>query len=88
MLYQFVRLLCSAINKRNIDIQHASRELILSENILSKQLFTIDFYILNRSITLHYYNIALQKIPVKIATYSTAKIIFTEKEFQPTYVHI
>ena len=54
MLYQFVRLLCSAINKRNKDLQHASKELIISENTLSKQLSTIDFYILNRSITLHY----------------------------------
>ena len=54
MLYQFVRLLCSAINKRNKDLQHASKELIISENTLSKQLSTIDLYILNRSITLHY----------------------------------
>ena len=54
MLYQFVRILCSAINKHNKDLQHASKELIISENTLSKQLSTIDFYILNRSITLHY----------------------------------
>ena len=60
MLYQFVRLLCSVINKRNKDLQHASRELIMSENTLSKQLSTTDFYILNRSITLHY-NKFLQK---------------------------
>ena len=47
------RLLCSAINKRNKEPQHVSKELSQSETFLSKQLSTIDFYILNRSITSH-----------------------------------
>ena len=45
------RLLCSAINKRNKQLQHLSKELSLSENFLSTQLSTIDFYILTKSIT-------------------------------------
>ena len=45
------RLLCSAINKSNKELQHFSKELSLSEKILSKQPFTIDFYILTKFIT-------------------------------------
>ena len=45
------RLLCSAINKRNKELQHLSKELSLSVNVLSTQLSTIDFYILTKSIT-------------------------------------
>ena len=45
------RLLCSAINKRNKELQHLSKELSLSENVLSTQLSTIDFYIFTKSIT-------------------------------------
>ena len=37
------RLLRSAINKRNKELQHLSKELSLSENFLSTQLSTIDF---------------------------------------------
>ena len=44
------RLLRSTINKRNKDIQRVLKELSQSETFLSKQLSTIDFYILNRSI--------------------------------------
>ena len=47
------RLLRSAINECNKELQHVSKELSLSETILSKQLTNIDFYILNRSITSH-----------------------------------
>ena len=47
------RLLCSAINKRNKELQHLSKELSLSKNFLSTQLSTIDFYILTKSITLY-----------------------------------
>ena len=47
------RLLCSTINKRNKELQHLSKELSLSENFLSTQLSTIDFYILTKSITSH-----------------------------------
>ena len=45
------RLLHSAISKRNKKLQHLSKELSLSLNTLSTQLFTIDFYILKKSIT-------------------------------------
>ena len=47
------RLLRSAINKRNKQLQHVLKELSLSENFISKQLSTIAFYILKKSITLH-----------------------------------
>ena len=47
------RLLCSAINKRNKELQHVSKDLSLSENFLFKQLSTIDLYILTKSITSH-----------------------------------
>ena len=45
------RLLRSTINKRNKELQHVSKELSQSKTFLSKQLSTIDFYILNRSIS-------------------------------------
>ena len=47
------RFLRSAINKRNKKLQHVSKDLCLSENFLSKQLSTIDFYILTKSVTSH-----------------------------------
>ena len=47
------RLLPSAINKCNKELQHVSKKLSQSETFLSKQLSNIDFYILNRSITSH-----------------------------------
>ena len=43
----------SAINNRNRKPQLVLKELTISENFISKQLFTIDFYILKRSITSH-----------------------------------
>ena len=54
------RILRSAINKRNKGLQHLSKELTLSENLLSTQLSTIDFYILTKSIT-SYNKKSLQK---------------------------
>ena len=54
------RLLCSAINKRNKELQHLSKELSLFVNVLSMQLSTIDFYILKKSIT-SYNKKSLQK---------------------------
>ena len=45
------RLLSSAINKCNKELQHLSKELSLSEKNLSEQLSAIDFYILTKSIT-------------------------------------
>ena len=47
------RLLRSANNKRNKELQHALKKLSLSENFSSKQLSTMDFYILTKSITSH-----------------------------------
>ena len=54
------RLLCSAINKHNKELQHLSKELSLSVNFLSTQLSTIDFYILAKSIS-SYNKKSLQK---------------------------
>ena len=45
------RLLRSAINKRNKELQHLLKELSLSVSFLSTQLSTIDFYILTKSKT-------------------------------------
>ena len=54
------RLLRSAINKRNIELEHLSKKLSLSVNVLSTQRSTIDFYILTKSIT-SYNKKSLQK---------------------------
>ena len=45
------RLLRSVINKRNKELQHLSKELSLSENVLYAQLSSIDFDILTKYIT-------------------------------------
>ena len=55
------RLLSSAINKRNKELQHLSKEVNLSENALSKQHCTTVFYILTKSIT-SYNKKSLQKL--------------------------
>ena len=55
------RLLRSTINKRNNEIQHVLKELSLCDNFLSKQLSTIDLYILNKSITTSLNRKLLQK---------------------------
>ena len=47
------RLLRSAISKCNKELQHVAKDLSLSENFFSKQLSTIDFYILTKSVTSH-----------------------------------
>ena len=47
------RLLRSTINNRNRELQHALKELSITENVMSKQLCTTDFYILKKSITSH-----------------------------------
>ena len=67
------RLLRSTINKHNKELQHLSKEVSLSENILSTQLFTIDVYILLKFITLHN-KMLLQKV------------IFTEEELYFVYI--
>ena len=46
-------LVRSAINNRNKKLQPVLKERTISENFVSKQLSTIDFYILKRSITSH-----------------------------------
>ena len=46
-------LIRSAINNRNKKLQPVLKELTISENFISKQLSTIDFYIPKRSITSH-----------------------------------
>ena len=53
-------LLRSTINKHNKDLQHLSKELSVSVNVLSTQLSTIDYYILTKSIT-SYNKKSLQK---------------------------
>ena len=47
------KLFRSAISKRNKELQHVLKELNISENFLSKQLSTIDFYILKKSTISH-----------------------------------
>ena len=54
------RLLRNAVSKRKKELQHVLKELSISENFLSKQLSTIDFYILKKSIISHN-NKSLQK---------------------------
>ena len=54
------RLLRSVFNKRNKELQHVSKELRLSRDLLSKQLSTIHFFILIKSIT-SYNKKSLQK---------------------------
>ena len=54
------RLHCSAISHRNKELQHVWKELGISKNFISKQLSTIDFYILKKSVTSHNRN-SLQK---------------------------
>ena len=76
------RLLRSAINKRNKELQHLSKELSLSENFLSTELSTIDFYILTKSIT-SYNKKSLQK-----SLYTQQKkAIFTDEGLQLSCIH-
>ena len=72
------RLLRSAINKRNKELQILSKELSLSENFLSTQLSTIDFSSLQN---------LRQEITVEIVIHSTKKVIFTDKGLQLTCIH-
>ena len=76
------RLLWSAINKRNKELQHLSKELSLSENFLSTQVSTIDFYILTKSI-ISYHKKSLQK-----SVYTQQKkITFSDERLQLTYIY-
>ena len=75
------RLLRSAINKRNKELQHLSKELSLSKNFLSTQLSTIGFYILTKSMT------RCQLIAAEKVIHSTKKVIFTDEGLQLTYIY-
>ena len=79
--YQFAKD-CSAINKRNKELQHLSKGLSVIENFLSTQLFTTDFYILTKSITLY------NKKSLKKSLHSAKEVIFTAEGSQLTYIHI
>ena len=54
------RLLRSAIDKGNEELEHISKEFSVSENFLSAQLSITDFYILTKSLT-SYKKKSLQK---------------------------
>ena len=62
------RLLCSAINKSNKELQHVSKDLSLFENFL---LSTFTF--------LKMYNIAQEEIASEIVIYSTEKVIINHE---------
>ena len=75
------RLLRSAINKRNKELQHLSKELSLSINVLSTQLSTIDFYILTKSIT------SYNKKWLRKWLYTQQKKLSSHKRLQLNYIH-
>ena len=75
------KLLRSAINKRNKELHHLSKELSLSENFLSTQLSTIDFYILTKSMT------SYNKKSLQRSLYTEQKSYFTDERLQLTYIH-
>ena len=56
------RLLRSAISKRNKELQQVSKDLSLSENFLSEQLSTLEFYILTKSRTSHNKKLVLKSL--------------------------
>ena len=72
----------SAINKRNNELQHLSKERILSELfLLSKQIFTIELHILNKSIALQN-----TKLLQKLSYIQEKKIIFKTRSCSlPTF---
>ena len=75
-------LFCSAINNRNKELRNISKELSISENVISKQLSTTDFYILEKSITSH------NKKSLQISLYTHhKKIIITDEGLHLTYIH-
>ena len=76
------RLVRSAINKRNKEQQYLSKELTLTENLLSTQLSTTDFYVLTKSITLHNQNSLKKSLHTQ-----QKKVIFTDEGLLLTYIH-
>ena len=72
------RLLHSAINEHNEELQDLLKELSLSKNFLSSQLSTIDFYILTKSIR------SCNKKSLQKSWYTQQRVIFTGIA---TYIH-
>ena len=86
------RLLCSAFNKRNKELHDVSKELSESETFLSKQLCTIDFYILNKSITSHKKKLLrkLLKISTQLSTQTRSyqkKKSYQDRRKTTAYLH-
>ena len=75
------KILRSAINKYNKELQNLLKELSLSKIILCTHLSTIDFYIPTKSIT-SYNKKSLQKW-----LNSQQKVIFTDEGLQLNYIH-
>ena len=76
------KLLRSAINMCNKELQHLSKGLSLSKFFLSTQLSTIDFYILAKSIKS--YN---KKSQPKFSYTQQKKAIVTDEGLQLTYIY-
>ena len=74
-------LVRSAINNRNKKLEPVLKERTISENFVSKQLSTIDFYILKRSITSHN-----KKLLQKSLYTQHKKIIITDERLQFTFI--
>ena len=79
------RLLRSAINNSNKELQHVLKELSISEIFISKQLSTIDLYILKKSITSHNKkpqekSLHTQHKKLSLLTRGSTLPIFTAKE--------
>ena len=79
------RLLRSAINNSNKELQHVLKELNISEIFISKQLSTIDLYILKKSITSHNKkpqekSLHTQHKKLSLLTRGSTLPIFTAKE--------
>ena len=72
------RLLHSAINEHNEELQDLLKELSLSKKFLSSQLSTIDFYILTKSIR------SCNKKSLQKSWYTQQRVIFTGIA---TYIH-
>ena len=81
-LYQFVKSIRrSVINKRHKELQDISKQLSLSENLVSTPLSTIDFYILIKSITfLNKKSLYPQKKKLSSLTRDFNLTIFTTNE--------
>ena len=76
------RPLRSVISKRNKELQHVLKYLSMSDNFLSKQLSTIDFYILKKAIISHN-----SKSLQKLLYTQQKKIILTDEGLQLRYIH-